>query len=169
MSHPLETVIRNAEPFLLIGDSAKGRFPAQSFHNNTKTGRRFYCLDLGGLTESRGGTKGAKVYTSVDELPDDRGDLAILWVKPRDASAAVDIAHEAGAKRIWFSFQTGHRDAVARAREHGMEVVEIGRCPVHYMDPQVAACRAHTTVLKLSGSYRRPPQTDPDAKRRELW
>lgn len=169
MAHPLETVIREAGTFLLIGDSSQGRFPAQSFHNYAKTETPFHCLDLGGLTESRGGTKGGKVYTSVDELPDDRGDLAVIWVKPKSAKAAVDVAREAGAKRVWFSFQTGHRDAVARARELGMEVVEIGRCPVHYMADQVPACRAHTTMLKLSGAYNKPPQTDPDAKRRELF
>jgi len=169
MAHPLEDVIRNAQPFLVIGDSSEDRFPAMSFHNFTKTQKRFYCLDLGGLTESRGYTKGGKVYTSVDDVPEDRTDLAVIWVKPRSAKSAVDVAHEAGAKRLWFSFQTGHRDAVSRARELGMEVVEIGRCPVHYMDTQVKACRAHTTLLKVSGSYRKPPQTDPDAKRRELW
>ncbi|MGE0784780.1 MAG: CoA-binding protein [Sandaracinaceae bacterium] len=169
MAHPLETVIRNAQPFVLIGDSGEGRFPAQSFHNYSSTGTRFYCLDLGGLTESRGGTKGKKVYTKADEIPDDRTDLAVIWVKPHSASRAVDIAHGLGAKRVWFSFQTGHRDAVARAREHGMEVVEIGRCPVHYMADQVPACRAHTGLLKLSGSYKKPPQTDPSAKRGELW
>jgi len=169
MGHPLEDVIRNAEPFLLIGDSSQGRFPAQSYHNYAKTKARFYCVDLGGLTESRGGTTGGKVYTDVADVPDDRTDLAIVWVKPRKAKDAVDVAHEAGAKRIWFSFQTGHRDAVAHARELGMEVVEIGRCPVHYMADQVPACRAHTGLLKLSGSYKKPPQTDPEAKRRELW
>lgn len=126
------------------------------------------CLDLGGLTQSRGGTKGAKVYTSVADVPSDRTDLAIIWVRPRSAKHAVEIAHEAGARRVWFSFQTGHRDAVARARELGMEIVEIGRCPVHYMAEQVPACRAHTMLIKLSGTYRRPPQTDADAKRREL-
>lgn len=168
MTHPLEQVIRLAQPFLLIGDSEQGRFPAQSFHNYVSTGTRFYCLDMGGLTESRGGTPGQPVYTTVEQVPDDRSDLAIVWVKPRSAKSAVEVAHAAGAKRVWFSFQTGHRDAVARARELGMEVVEIGRCPVHYMSEQVPACRAHTTLLKLTGSYRKPPQIDPEAKRREL-
>ena len=168
MSHPLEDVIRNAQPFLLIGDSSEGRFPATSYHSYTKTNTRFYCLDLGGLTESRGATKGGKVYTDPDELPEDRTDLAVIWVKPRSAKNAVEIASSTGAKRVWFSFQTGHRDAVARARELGMEVVEIGRCPVHYMEAQTPACRMHTALVKLSGTYKRPPQTNPDAKRREL-
>lgn len=168
MTHPLEDVMRGAEPFLLIGDASEDRFPAMSFHNYTATKTRFYCLDRGGLEESRGSSKGRKVYTKVEDLPDDRSDLAIIWVKPRSAKNAVDVAHASGAKRVWFSFQTGHPEAVSRARELGMEVVEIGRCPVYYMEHQIAACRAHTLMTKLSGTYGRPPQTDPEAKRREL-
>jgi hypothetical protein len=169
VSHPLEDVIRNADKFVMIGDSSQGRFPAASFHCYTQVGKPFYCLDLGGLTESRGKSPGLKVYTSVEELPDDHGDLAVIWVKPRAAANAVELAHQAGCKRVWFSFQTGHRDAVAKAHELGMEVVEIGRCPVHFLAEQTPACRGHTVLLKLTGAYDRPPQTEPDAKRRELW
>lgn len=166
--HALEDIIRNAEPFLFIGDSREDRFPAMSYANCARKGQRVYYLDLGGLSASRGKAAGGKVYTEAAEIPDDRTDLAVIWVKPRSARHAVEVAHGLGARRIWFSFQTGHRHAVARARELGMEVVEIGRCPVHYMDGQVLECRAHTRLLKLSGSYRKRPQTDPDAKRREL-
>lgn len=169
MSHPLEDVIRRPEPFLLIGDSSEGRFPATSFHCYTQMGRRFYCFDLGGRTKSRGKSRDLPVYARLQDVPRDLGELAVIWVKPRMAYRAVDLAHEAGCRRVWFSFQTGHRDAVARARELGMEVVEIGRCPVHYLADQTATCRAHTLLLQISGSYKRPPQTDPDAKRREVW
>lgn len=168
MAHPLETVMRDAGKFVLIGDSSEDRFPAMSYNNYSKMGTPFYCLDLGGLTESRGGTKGGKVYTTADELPDDRGDLAIIWVKPGSATNAVQIAVDAGCKRVWFSFGAGHRDAVAKARELGLEVVEIGRCPVYYVDKQIAVCKVHTLMTKASGLYRKPPQTDPNAKRREL-
>lgn len=169
MSHPLEDVMRKADGFLLIGESKADRFPAYSYHQYTQAGRRFYCLDLDGLTASRGATKGGKVYTSVAELPPERGDLAILWVHPRTAKRAVEVAHEAGCKRVWFSFKTGHRDAVARARELGMEVVEIGRCPIYYVDDKGGACKAHTAMAKLTGLYGKPPQTDGEAKHRELF
>lgn len=168
-SHPLESVIRQADGFLLIGDSSKERFPAYSYHAYTTIGKRFFCLDLGGLTESRGATKGGKVYTSVDQLPDDRDDLAIIWVHPHTAVRAVEVAHEAGCKRVWFSFKTGHRDGVARARELGMEVVEIGRCPVYYLDEKPGGCKMHTLITKISGTYVRPPQLDAEAPRREMW
>lgn len=169
--HPLEKVINEAENFIVIGDSAADRFPAYSYFAYTQMEKPFYCLDLGGLPESRGGIKGGKVYHRVDELPDERDDLAVIWVHPHRAAEAVEIAHEAGCKRVWFSFKTGHRDAVARATELGMEVVEIGRCPVYYLqgDNKPAGCAAHSAMTKISGSYNRPPQTDPDAKRRELW
>ena len=169
MAHPLEDVIRNAQGFLLIGDSSLERFPAYSYHAYTRAGMRFHCLDLGGLTASRGATKGGKVYNEVGELPADRSDLAVIWMHPRDAVRGVEVAHQAGCKRVWFSFQTGHRDAVARARELGMEVVEIGRCPIYYIEDQPPVCKSHTILVKLSGAYGRPPQTDPDARRRELW
>lgn len=168
MSHPLEDVMRQADGFVLIGESGKGRFPALSYHEYTKAGRRFYCLDLDGLPASRGGTKGGKVYHSVAELPADRGDLAIIWVTPHTAKRAVEVAHEAGCKRVWFSFKTGHRDAVARARELGMEVVEIGRCPVLYTGGQTVACKLHVLATKASGLYGKAPQLDADAKRREM-
>ena len=167
--HPLEKTIRDAEGLVLIGDSSEDRFPGYSYNAYTQIGKRFYCLDLGGLTESRGPTAGGNVFASVDELPGDRGDLAIIWVKPRSAARAVEVAHSAGCKRVWFSFGTGHRDAVARARELEMEVVEIGRCPIYYLADKPKACAAHTMLVKATGSYRRQPQLDSNAKRRELW
>ncbi len=167
--HPLETIINEAEPLLLIGDSREDRFPGFSYNAYTQAGRRFHCLDLGGLTASRGPTKGGKVYTSVTALPAERGDLAVIWVKPASAKRAVEVAREAGCKRVWFSFQTGHRDAVARARELGLTVVEIGRCPVYYLNDKPAVCRIHTLLVKARGSYALPPQTDPNAPRREVF
>ncbi|MBW2551500.1 MAG: CoA-binding protein [Deltaproteobacteria bacterium] len=166
--HPLERVINSPEPLVLIGNASEDRFPGYSYDVYTRIGKKFYCLDMGGLPVSRGPTKGGKVYHAVAELPDDRGDLAVIWVHPKTASGAVDLAHEAGCKRVWFSFGTGHPKAVARARELGMDVVEIGRCPVLYLnDKPTAACKVHTLMVKASGLYRRPPQTDPAAKRRE--
>jgi predicted CoA-binding protein len=165
--HPLERVINSPEPLLLIGNSKENRFPAYSYNAYTRIGKKFYCLDMGGLPESRGRTQGGPVYQSVSELPGDLGDLAVIWVHPNTAAAAVDLAHEAGCKRVWFSFGTGHPTAVARAHELGLEVVEIGRCPVLYLSDKRPECKAHALLTKASGLYGRPPQTDPAVKRRE--
>ncbi len=169
MRHPFEHVLREAEGFLLIGDSSKDRFPGYSYDAYTRAGKRFYCLDLGGLTESRGPTSGGKVYTAIDELPPERGELAIVWTHPHDSKRAVDLAKQAGYTQIWFSFGAGHRDAVARAREIGLTVLEVGRCPVFYLPKKPAACAAHTALVKLTGTYRKAPQLDATSKRREIW
>lgn len=167
--HPLETVINAPEPLVLIGNSVEDRFPAYSYDAYMRIGKKFYCLDIGGLPVSRGKTSGGKVYHAVSELPDDRGDLAVIWVHPKSAVSAVNLAHEAGCRRVWFSFGTGHRDAVTRASELGMEVIEIGRCPVLYLDGKRPECKAHELVTKVSGLYRQPPRSDPGAKRREMF
>ncbi len=159
MAHPLSDVINQADGFLLVGDSSADRFPGLSYAAYTKTHKRFYCLDLGGLPESRGPVKGGKVYASVEELPEDRGDLAILWVKPGRSVEAVELAHEAGCRRVWFSFFSAHPDAVERANALGLEVVEVGRCPVYYLDDAPIACKVHQLAVKVSGTYARPPQT----------
>lgn len=171
MAHVLEDVMRDADGFLIIGASEEGRFPAFSYHAYTLAKKRFYCVDIDGLPESRGPTKGGKVYASVAELPDDVGDLAILWVKPHTAVKAVDMAHEAGCTRVWFSFKTGHRDAVARAKELGMEVVEVGRCPVYYLadEGKPGGCKMHTAITRISGTYAGPPRTAANPKARELF
>ncbi len=167
--HPLETVLAEAGHLLLIGDSSKDRFPAYSFNAYTVLGRPFSCLDLGGLTESRGPTSGARVFTAVDELPDGIGSLAIIWVTASRCVDAVEIAHAAGCTKVWFSFKTATADAIAKAGELGMEVVEIGRCPVYYAHPKNAACKGHALMAKITGAYGKPPQTVLDAPRRELY
>ncbi|MBW1762793.1 MAG: hypothetical protein JRJ64_15105 [Deltaproteobacteria bacterium] len=96
--HPLERVINSPEPLVLIGNASEDRFPGYSYDVYTRIGKKFYCLDMGGLPVSRGPTKGGKVYHTVAELPDDRGDLAVIWVHPKTASGAVDLAHEAGVQ-----------------------------------------------------------------------
>jgi hypothetical protein len=168
-THPLQTLLAGADGFVLIGDSSADRFPGYSYDSYTRAGKPFHCLDLGGLTESRGPTSGGVVHTRVEDLPADRSDLAVIWVHPKAAAAAVDVAHAAGCMRVWFSFKTGHRDAVARARALGLEVVEIGRCPVYYLDGGSVICKAHQLSARLSGMRGKPPQVDPDASRRELY
>ena len=166
--HPLESIINASEPLVLIGNSAEKRFPAYSYDAYARIGKKFYCIDMGGLSASRGKTSGGKVYHSVSELPADRGDLAVIWVHPKSAVSAVELAHQAGCRRVWFSFGTGHRDAVSRAQGLGMEVVEIGRCPVLYLSDKRPECKAHEVITKLTGLYRQPPRTRPGGKRREM-
>ena len=49
-----------ADGFVLIGDSSQDRFPGFSYHAYTTAKKRFYCLDMGGLTESRGKSRSSR-------------------------------------------------------------------------------------------------------------
>jgi hypothetical protein len=164
----LAEIVNEDAPLVLVGDSSASRFPGFSYAAYTKSGRRFYCVDLGGLSESRGPVKGGRVYAPGESLPDDRGDLAVIWVKPGRSVEAVELAHTAGCKRVWFSFHTAHADAVKRASELDMEVVEVGRCPVYYLEGAPTVCRAHAWVTKVSGTHARAPQTELDRSQRVM-
>ena len=167
--HPLEQAM-SEDGFVLIGDSSDGHFPATSFHVYTLAGKRFYCLDLGGLRESRGSSAGLPVYPTAAELPGEHSDLALIWVGRATTRRAVEVAHEAGCRRVWFSFLTTEPGAVARARELGLEIVELGRCPVAYLQREQVptGCRIHMGSMKLTGTWQKPPQIDAGVRRREL-
>lgn len=169
MAHPLHDLMRAADGLLLIGESGKDRFPGFSYNAYTVAKKRFYCLDLDGLPESRGPTKGGKVYSSVADLPEDRGDLAVIWVSPDSSPRAVEVAHEAGCTRIWFSFKTASRAAFEKASELGLEVVEAGRCPIYYIDGAPLACKGHTAMVRITGTRRGKPRTTAADRGRELW
>ena len=153
MDHPLQELMRKSDGFVVIGDSSEGRFPAQSFHCYTQAKKPFYCLDLGGMTESRGFTKGGKVYTSVDELPADHSDLAIVWMKPRSAIRGVETAH-AGCKKIWSaSKRPPRRGAAPAALDGGSRDRPCG----YYPNSWGCVPRAHAAVK--SADLGKPPQT----------
>ena len=42
MSHPLATLLQQADGLVLIGDSSDERFPAFSYNAYTVAGKRFY-------------------------------------------------------------------------------------------------------------------------------
>ncbi len=167
--HPLEAIMAEEAPVLLIGDSSNDRFPGFSYDAYTRAGKAFHCFDLGGLSASRGPTKGGVVHTRVDALPEGRGDLAIIWVTPDRVEDALDVAEQAGIRRIWFSFGTAGRRAVAAAETRGFELVEVGRCPVYYLRDKPPLCAAHAGLARLSGTRGRAPNTAHRPKLRVMW
>jgi predicted CoA-binding protein len=170
MNAYLSEIINNAENFLLIGDSSSNRFPAMSFHCYTEANKSFHCIDLGGLKESRGFSGGLPVLNSIEELPEGwSGKLAIIWVLPVLAAECTRMAASVGCTQVWYSFQTASPEALKVAEEHGMEVIECGRCPVYFFEgAKPLPCRMHTAAVKLTGTIDLPRQLDLDADRREL-
>ena len=69
----------------------------------------------------------------------------------------------------WFSFFAAHPDAIARAEDLGMKIVEVGRCPVYYLEDAPIACKCHTALTRLSGTRGRAPATTLDKTKRIMW
>ncbi len=163
----LHDVMAETEPFLLVGDSDSERFPGMSFACYQKVGRAFCYLDLGSRDLSVE-AKGQRIFHSVEELGDWGGDLALIWVHAITAIKALELAHKAGCKRVWFSFGTGNSAAVALAAELGIQVVEVGRCPVLFLKERAGPCRVHGWFANATGLTGLPPQLDAGLSRREL-
>ncbi len=146
-------MINNADGFYINGDSGNDRFPGFSSNAYTKTNKRFFCLDLGGLTASRGPTKGGKVYTSVAELPADQvGDLAILWVKPpgrRAGRLQGPHADDEGLGHLEPATSAGPERGPSRAlvgEPSDAGTGRLARCPTStrstgWSEPRWRACR----------------------------
>lgn len=165
--HPLRAVMAETTPFLLIGDSDSDRFPRASYACYTKIGKDFRFLDMG-RRDLSAYTQGRAVSHSPEEVQGFGGDLAVVWVHPFSVVKAVEWAHRAGCRRIWFSFGTISVAGLSRAGELGLEVLEAGRCPVYFLTERTGPCRVHGWVVDLLGVPELPPQTHAGEGRREL-
>ncbi len=97
--------------------------------------------------------EGDRCYPSVEALPE--GVQGVIFAAPPTAGPdTVQACLERGIPRIWFhrSFGQGSwsEEAVRRAREGGMEVLE-GGCPMMVMEPVDVAHRCMRWVLGVTG------------------
>ena len=131
---------------------------------DVKKSETFYCEKLGFRSH---GTWG------------DGPDFAI--VQRGRVTIALDRAQEEGPiplNQYWAAYvYVEDADRLCdEFRKKGIEVLlltdRVDEWVVSHMpefEGKPLVCKGHTAAVKLSGTYKRPPQTDPDAKRRELW
>ena len=70
---------------------------------------------------------GLNVVNSLADLPStvDRNDVvAIVFRRPTETLAVVEDAKKGNITAVWFQLGVAHPDAVAKAKEYGMDVVE---------------------------------------------
>lgn len=163
----LHAVMAETTPVLLIGDSDSDRFPKTSFACYQNIGKAFHYLDMG-RRDLSAHAKGQPILYGAEELGDWGGDLALVWVHPLTAVKAVELCHEAGCKRVWFSFDSANASALERAADLGIQVLEVGRCPVFFLENRTGPCRIHGWVADVVGLTDLEPQLHAGPKRREL-
>lgn len=164
----LRAVMAETKPLLLIGDSDSDRFPRTSFACYQKIGKAFHYLDMGHRDLSKYAKEHPILYRTEELGEDWGGDLAVIWVHAFSAVKALELAHQAGCSRVWFSFGAGNPDAVALAGELGIEVLEVGRCPVFFLNEQAGPCMVHAWVARTFGLTELGPQLHAGPGRREL-
>ncbi|MFT5585321.1 MAG: hypothetical protein ACI9VR_002910 [Cognaticolwellia sp.] len=164
----LLAAMAESKPVLLIGDSDSDRFPATSFACYQKIGKVFHYLDMGSRDLSAR-SNGQPILHSTDELGDWGGDLALIWVRAFSAVRAVELAHGAGCKRIWFSFGVANPHALKLAEKLEIEVLEVGRCPVLFLSERVGPCRVHGWFADAFGLTQLAPQLHTGPERREFF
>jgi hypothetical protein len=163
---PLHAVMAETAPVLLIGDSSSERFPKTSFACYQKVGKAVHYLDMG-RRDLSAHSNGQPILYSPQELGDWGGDLALIWVHPISTVRAVELAEEAGCKRLWFSFGSANDAALQLAESKGMKVLEVGRCPVLFLENRAGPCKVHGWVADALGLTELEPQLHAGSGRRE--
>jgi predicted CoA-binding protein len=130
----------------VVGHSATRPFPALTYGGLKKLGKKVFAIDASSHVAA-----GDKAYPDFASLPE-RVDAAVIEV-PRDLTRAwVQKAADAGVKHLWLHMNTETPEAVALAKERGIDL-RTGTCAVMYVTRGFSLHTVHGWVQKLRGAY----------------
>lgn len=132
--------------FALVGNSAKKNFPKLTYRALKKLGKTVYAVDPGASE-----IDGDKAYPDLASLP---GPVeGVVLELPKDETAEwVGKAADAGVKDLWIHMKRDTPEALALAKEKGMNV-RTGTCAVMYATPEFSFHSIHKTIMKILGKY----------------
>jgi predicted CoA-binding protein len=136
----------NHASYAVVGDSAKKGFPRLSYGELKKRGKRVFAVDPA-LAE----IEGDRTYSSLAALPE-RVDAVVLEVPREDTLDLVRQAADAGIGNVWIHMTRDTPEAVAFARERGLNVL-TGACAVMYLAKGLSAHTVHRWASRLAGRY----------------
>lgn len=134
------------QTYAVVGNSARGKFPSLTYGALKARGKSVYPVDTGGPEVA-----GDKTFASLAALPA-KVDGMVLEV-PRDETVKwIAAAAEAGVSRVWIHQQRDTPEALALAKEKGIEVCH-GTCAVMYLKGGLNQHGVHRVLRKLAGNY----------------
>jgi predicted CoA-binding protein len=145
MASSYETFFENRS-FAVVGDTAKKNFPVLTYRGLKKMGKVVFPVD-----PSEAEIEGDKAYPDLGQLPG-KVDAAILEVPKDDTRDWVARVADAGIKDVWIHLQRETPEALALAREKGLNV-RSGTCAVMYVTPGFTYHSIHKWIMKLVGKY----------------
>jgi|BarGraNGADG00212_2_1021979.scaffolds.fasta_scaffold06223_4 uncharacterized protein len=135
-----------ATSYAVVGNSSKRKFPKLTYTALKKAGKTVWPID-----PSTGTIENDKAYPDFTYLPS--VPQAVVLELPKDETASwVQKAADAGIKKVWMHQMTDTPEALAIAREHGMEVCS-GTCAVMYNVPGFSGHAPHRWIMKLTKKF----------------
>jgi predicted CoA-binding protein len=134
------------QTYAVVGNSAAGKFPGITYGALKAQGKTVYPVDKGTAEVA-----GDKTFASFASLPS-KADGVVLEVPRAETAGWVAAAAEAGIPRVWIHMQRDTPEALALAKEKGLEVCH-GTCAVMYLRGGFSPHGVHRVLRKLSGNY----------------
>ncbi len=134
------------DSFAFVGHSAVKKFPKTSYKEVKNLGKTVYAVDPS--TET---IEGDKAYPDLTSIPTPVS-AVVLEVPKGETKGWVQRAADAGVKELWIHMATETPDALALAKEKGMNV-RSGTCAVMYVKPGFSYHSFHKWIMFLFGKY----------------
>jgi predicted CoA-binding protein len=132
--------------FAVVGHEAKKNFPHLTYRGLKKRRKVVFPVD-----PSADEIAGDRAYASLEDLPE-KVDAVVLEV-PRDETRDwIARAAEAGIKDIWIHMRRETPEALALAKEKGMNA-RTGTCAVMYLTPGLTYHSIHKWIMRMVGKY----------------
>lgn len=132
--------------FAFVGNTAKKGFPALSYAEAKKRGKKAFAVDA-----SVAQVDGDKTYPDLASLPE-RVDGVVLEVPREETADWVRRAADAGVEHVWIHMNRETPEALALARERNLEVL-TGTCAVMYLAQGLSVHAIHKGIRTLLGRY----------------
>ncbi len=134
------------QSFVVVGDSAKRKFPGLTYNGLKKAGKTVYAVD-----PSSGDVEGDKAYPDFKYLPKPV-EAAVLELPKEETAGWIKLAAEAGIKNVWIHQATDTPEALTVAEQNDMSVC-TGTCAVMYVIPGLSGHAPHRWIMRLLGKY----------------
>ena len=132
--------------FAVVGHTKARNFPELSYKGLKKMGKTVYPID-----PSVDEVDGDKTYKDLESLPTPVSGI-ILEVPNSETKDWIVKAGKAGIKDVWIHMKRETKEALALAKENGMNV-RTGTCAVMYVTPGFTFHSIHKFIMKLTGKY----------------
>jgi predicted CoA-binding protein len=140
-----ETFWQNSS-FAVVGHAAKKNFPRLTYGALKRLGKVVFPVD-----PSADEIEGDRAYADLEALPE-KVDALVLEVPKEETRDWIARAADAGIKDVWIHMQRETPEALALAKEKGMNT-RSGTCAVMYLTPGFTYHSIHKWMMKLTGKY----------------